>query len=515
MFQTVAVLDFGSQYTGLIVRRLRELRVFARPFPATVSAYDLAAVPSLIGIILSGGPDSVYDTDAPVPDAELLHLGVPVLGICYGAQWLASALGSKNAVCPSGVREGGRAEARQIALSPLLDGLPDRFDVWMSHGDEVAALPDGAETFLSTAGCRHAGFAWPEQRIFGVQFHPEVRHTPVGSDLLRNFLYGVCGATGDWAMPDVARAAVLAIREQVGDEHVVLGLSGGVDSTVVALLLQQAVPHQHICIFVDNGLLRNGEYERVMARCGQRFNIRGIRAGDLFFEALADVVDPEEKRKAVGRVFVDVFAREAKTISGAKWLAQGTLYPDVIESAGTTGTGKGGAVIKSHHNVGGLPEKLGFGLVEPLRDLFKDEVRELGAALGLPEEECWRHPFPGPGLAVRVVGEVTPARVDTVRAADAIVLEEIHAAGWYRKLWQAFAALLPPMSVGVVGDRRTYGEVVVLRMVESDDGMTADWANLPVDLARRISTRITNEVPGVNRVVYDISSKPPATIEWE
>ena len=513
MFQTVAVLDFGSQYTGLITRRLRELRVYARIFPGTVSADDLRALPALTGIVLSGGPNSVYAEDATAADLRLLDMGIPILGICYGAQWLARALG--GAVRASGRREGGRAEARRIGPSFLLDGIPECFAVWMSHGDEVTALPTGAEAFLSTGDCRHAGFAWPERRFYGVQFHPEVRHTPMGGGLLRNFLYKICGATGDWTMPDVAHAAIDDIRARVARDHVVLGISGGVDSTVVALLLQKAIPHQHTGIFIDNGLLRRGEYERVMSRYGDRFNVRGVRVEAAFISALVGVTDPEEKRKIIGRVFVEVFEREAKSIPNVRWLAQGTLYPDVVESAGAGASGKGGAVIKSHHNVGGLPETLGLGLVEPLRDLFKDEVRELGATLGLPEEECWRHPFPGPGLAVRIIGEVTAARAETLRAIDAIVMEEVHAAGWYRKLWQAFAALLPPMSVGVVGDQRTYGDVAALRMVESDDGMTADWAEMPAALLRRISTRITNEVPTVNRVVFDISSKPPATIEWE
>ncbi|MCL2000359.1 MAG: glutamine-hydrolyzing GMP synthase [Planctomycetes bacterium] len=515
MFQTIAVLDFGSQYTGLIVRRLRELRVCARLFPGTAPAETLRVAPGLVGVILSGGPDSVYAEGAPAADPRLLELGVPVLGICYGAQWLAVALGNIQAVRPSGAREGGRAEARRVGPSILLESLPERFDVWMSHGDEVADPPAGAETFLATRDCRHAGFAWPERRFFGVQFHPEVRHTPTGVELLRNFCYAVCGAAGDWTMPDVARAAVEDIREKVGSDHVVLGLSGGVDSTVAALLLQRAIPGRHTCIFIDNGLLRQGEFERVVSRYGHRFNIRGVRAEHEFLSALAGVTDPEAKRKTVGRVFVEVFRREAKNLPSVKWLAQGTLYPDVIESAGPTSSGQSGAVIKSHHNVGGLPEALGFGLVEPLRELFKDEVRELGAALGLPEEECWRHPFPGPGLAVRIVGEVTKTRADTLRTIDAIVMEEVRAAGWYRKLWQAFAVLLPSMSVGVVGDHRTYGEVAALRMVESDDGMTADWAEVPAALVRRISTRITNEAPAVNRVVFDVSSKPPATIEWE
>jgi GMP synthase (glutamine-hydrolysing) len=511
LYQTVAVLDYGSQYTGLIVRRLRELRVHSRLFPGNASAQTLKAE-RIDAIVLSGGPRSVYEDDAPHCDPAILELGAPILGICYGAQLLATALG--GAVGESGIREYGRAVAKVVGDSPLTSGLPKRFDVWMSHGDLVNELPTGAAPVMTTSATPYAGFAIPERGLYAVQFHPEVHHTPRGGEILENFLYNIAGLKGDWVMSDFAETAVRAVREQVGDAKAVMGLSGGVDSTVAAVLLSQAIGDNLTCIFVDNGLLRKGEFERVRARYGRRFRIEGIRAGDRFLDALKGITDPERKRKIIGRVFVDVFQEEAHKITGVEYLGQGTLYPDVIESSGGYGAG-GAAVIKSHHNVGGLPEKMGLKLVEPLRELFKDEVRELGVALGIPEDELRRHPFPGPGLAVRVIGEVTPERVATLQEVDSIVLEEIHAAGWYRKLWQAFAVLLPTASVGVMGDQRTYEAVAALRMVESEDGMTADWVEVPYELIRRISTRITNEVRGVNRVVYDVSSKPPATIEWE
>ncbi len=512
MFQTVAVLDYGSQYTGLIIRRLRELRVHSHLYSGNISAEELQKE-KITALVLSGGPNSVYADGAPHCDPKIFDLGIPILGICYGAQLIAYSLGGK--VEPSGIKEYGRAVAGKTATSPLLAGLPDKFDVWMSHGDLVTVPPPGAEIVLATDACPATAFYMPEKRFYAVQFHPEVQHTPNGGELMENFLYNVAGLKGDWVMSDFAETSVKAIRDQVGpDGKVVLGISGGVDSTVAAALISEAIGDRLTGIFVDNGLLRKGEFERVTARYGKRFNILGIRAGDRFLAGLKGVTDPEQKRKIIGKIFVDVFQDEAKKIKGVGFLGQGTLYPDVIESSGGYGSG-GAAVIKSHHNVGGLPEKLGFQLVEPLRELFKDEVRELGVAIGIPEDELRRHPFPGPGLAVRIIGEVTAERVARLQNVDSIVLEEIHSAGWYRKLWQAFAVLLPQASVGVMGDQRTYEAVAALRLVESGDGMTADWAEVPHDLLRRISTRITNEVKGVNRVVYDISSKPPATIEWE
>ncbi len=511
MFQTVAVLDYGSQYTGLIVRRLREQRVHSRLFAGTIRVKDLQEQ-NISAIVLSGGPKSVYDQTAPQCDPAIFRMGVPILGICYGAQLIAKTLGGE--VGPSGVREYGRATASVIGKNPLLNGLPKTFDVWMSHGDRVVELPPDAVDFLATADCPHAGFYLPEKKFYGIQFHPEVHHTPLGGEILENFLYNICGCKGDWVMSNFSDSAVAAAREQVGEANAVMGISGGVDSTVTAVLLSEALGDKLTCIFVDNGLLRKGEFERVMSRYGNRFNIVGVKAGERFLSALKGVTDPEQKRKTIGRVFIDIFQEEAKKLPGVSFLGQGTLYPDVIESSGAYGSG-GAAVIKSHHNVGGLPEKMGLKLIEPLRELFKDEVRELGVTLGIPEDELRRHPFPGPGLAVRIIGEVTAERVAMLQDIDAIVLEEIHSAGWYRKLWQAFAVLLPQASVGVMGDQRTYEGVTALRLVESEDGMTADWAEIPYGIIRRISRRITNEVKGVNRVVYDVSSKPPATIEWE
>ena len=512
MFQTIAVLDYGSQYTGLIVRRLREQRVRSRLFPGTAGAADLRRE-KITAIVMSGGPNSVYEAGAPKCDPAIFDLGLPILGICYGAQLIARALGGE--VSPSGVREYGRSVARRIGKSsPLLDGLPRQFDVWMSHGDRVTELPSDCLDILATEDCPHAGFCFPERNIYAIQFHPEVHHTPLGGEILENFLYKICDCQGDWVMSDFAGEAIRDTRKRVGKAKAVMGISGGVDSTVAAVLLSEALGDSLTCIFVDNGLLRKGEFERVMSRYGNRFRIIGVRAGERFLAALKGVTDPERKRKIIGRVFVEVFQEEARKIKGVKFLGQGTLYPDVIESSGGYGSG-GAAVIKSHHNVGGLPEKMGLKLLEPLRELFKDEVRELGGALGIPEDELRRHPFPGPGLAVRIMGEVTPERVALLQEVDAIVLEEIHSAGWYRKLWQAFAVLLSQTSVGVMGDQRTYESVAALRLVESEDGMTADWAEIPYGIIRRISRRVTNEVSGVNRVVYDVSSKPPATIEWE
>jgi len=510
--QTVLVLDFGSQYTQLIARRVREQKVFAMIMPCTTPLARLQEI-APIGIILSGGPASVYGENAPRCAVELFALGVPVLGICYGSQLMAEILGGK--VQPAARREFGHAQLSVIGKSALFEGLPMDLDVWMSHGDQIARLPHGFRTIAKSVTCPHASIADERRRLYGVQFHPEVVHTPCGREILRNFLYGICEARGDWEMSAFIDEAVQDVREQVGDAKVVLGLSGGVDSSVTAVLLHRAIGEQLHCIFVDNGLLRKGECERVAEKYGKHFhlNLRVVRAGERFLAALAGVSDPEAKRKAIGRIFIEVFEEEARRIPGVRFLAQGTLYPDVIES--TSAHGGPSAVIKSHHNVGGLPEKLGLALIEPLRDLFKDEVRELGIELGMPENIIWRHPFPGPGLAVRIVGEVTAERIQMLQNADDIVLQEIHASGWYRKVWQAFAVLLPVASVGVMGDERTYENAVALRVVESQDGMTADWVRLPYDVLARISNRIINEVRGINRVVYDISSKPPATIEWE
>lgn len=510
--QTVVVIDFGSQYAQLIARRVREQKVFAKILPCTAPLREIQALHPL-AIILSGGPANVYAASAPTCDPGIFDLGVPILGICYGAQWICEKLG--GVVLPAAQREFGHATLTVTGKSPLFDQLPIELDVWMSHGDQVERLPPGFHTLAKTPTCPHAAFALPSRSIYGVQFHPEVVHTPRGREILRNFLYNIAGARGDWEMSSFIDETIASIRQRVGKDHVVLGLSGGVDSSVVAVLLHRAIGDQLHCIFVDNGLLRKGEFERVVEgyRRDYRLNLIPVRASERFLQALAGITDPEKKRKTIGRVFIEVFEEEAKKIPHVRFLAQGTLYPDVIES--TAAHGGPTAVIKSHHNVGGLPETLGLELLEPLRELFKDEVRELGMELGMAESTIWRHPFPGPGLAVRILGEVTPERIRRLQDADEIVMEEIHAAGWYRKVWQAFAVLLPIASVGVMGDERTYENVVALRIVESMDGMTADWVRLPYDLLAKISNRIINEIHGINRVVYDISSKPPSTIEWE
>lgn len=510
--QTVLILDFGSQYAQLIARRVREQKVYAEILPCHASIEAIrASAPH--GIILSGGPANVYADNAPTCDPAVFDLGVPVLGICYGAQFMCESLG--GSVLPAKSREFGHADITVTGSSPLFRELPVELDVWMSHGDQVESLPAGFHTYAKTATCPHAAVGDPARRFYGVQFHPEVSHTPRGREILRNFLYHVVGARGDWEMASFIEETIASVRERVGTDNVVLGLSGGVDSSVVAVLLHRAIGRQLHCIFVDNGVLRKGEFERVVKGYDRDFhlNLIPVQAGARFLDKLAGVTDPERKRKIIGHEFVDVFSDEAKKIPNVKYLAQGTLYPDVIESVAAHGGPT--AVIKSHHNVGGLPEELGFELIEPLRMLFKDEVRALGEELGMPEGAIWRHPFPGPGLAVRILGAVTAERVAVLQEADAIVMEEIHAAGWYRKVWQAFAVLLPVGSVGVMGDERTYEDTVALRVVESLDGMTCDWTHLPYEILARISTRIINEVRGVNRVVYDISSKPPSTIEWE
>ena len=510
--QTVFILDFGSQYTQLIARRVRESKVYCEILPYNTPPEAIRARRPK-GLILSGGPASVYEEDAPRPAAELLDaLDCPVLGICYGLQVLASDLG--GVVEPTPSREYGYARLHVTEpASPLFQDLPREMDVWMSHGDHVTRMPPGFRETARTAGVLNA-FESLSKRIFGVQFHPEVAHTPFGLQILQNFLFRICGAEPDWSPLAIISEQVGKIRERVGDERVVCGLSGGVDSTVAAALVHEAIGEQQTCIFVDSGLLREGEFEATCAlfRQTMKLNVVGVPAARHFLGALAGVVDPEEKRRAIGRVFIEVFERESEKLGGANFLVQGTLYPDVIESVSLRGPS---AVIKSHHNVGGLPERMRLKLIEPLRELFKDEVRSIGRELGVPEEILGRHPFPGPGLAVRIIGEVKDESLEILRAADRIVEEELKLSNLYHSVWQSFPVLLPVSTVGVMGDFRTYEKVVAVRAVTSVDGMTADWARLPHDVLGRISSRIVSEVRGVNRVVYDISSKPPSTIEWE
>ena len=511
--QTVIILDFGSQYTQLIARRVREAGVYCEILPFNTPIEKLKSKqPS--GLILSGGPSSVYQSDAPRPENGLLNsLSCPLLGICYGLQVVARDFGGEVEAAPS--REFGYARLQVVdETSRLFAGLPREMDVWMSHGDHVTFVPDGFKVTARTEDAVNA-FESDERGIFGVQFHPEVAHTPLGAQVLRNFLFEICGCRGDWSPAAVIEEQVSRIREQVGSQGLVVsGLSGGVDSTVAAALVHRAIGDRQTCIFVDNGLLREGEFESTLSLLRQRMqlNIDGVNAGNLFLQALAGVVDPEEKRKRIGKVFIDVFEAEAKRLGNVEFLVQGTLYPDVIESVSVRGPS---AVIKSHHNVGGLPEKMKLRLIEPLRELFKDEVRLIGRELGVPEEILTRHPFPGPGLAVRIIGEITEERIRLVQAADRILDEELRLADLYQSVWQAFPVLLPISTVGVMGDERTYERVVAIRAVTSVDGMTADWARLPHDLLARVSARIVSEVRGINRVVYDISSKPPSTIEWE
>jgi GMP synthase (glutamine-hydrolysing) len=514
--QTLVILDYGSQYTQLIARRVREQHVYAEILPWDASPARVAALDPK-GLILSGGPNSVYDDGAPTLPDHILDAGVPILGICYGMQLLIRALGGE--VVPGTAREYGPATIRVTAPAPtLFDGLPEALDVWMSHGDRVETLPAGFDALAESENGIIAAVGNPARGIYGTQFHPEVHHTPRGAAMLRRFLYDLCGCDGTWTPRAFIDEAVARIRAQVGSDPVILGLSGGVDSAVVAALIHKAVGDQLTCIFVDTGLLRSGEGAQVEATFREALDMKLVMvdASERFLGRLQGVTDPEAKRRIIGEQFIRVFEAEAGRLGDAKFLAQGTIYPDVIESAGSTGrSNKAAQRIKSHHNVGGLPEEMDLALVEPLRDLFKDEVRKVGLALGLPETLVWRHPFPGPGLAVRILGEVTPARVRTLQAADAVFMEELWDAGLYRETSQAFAVLLPVRSVGVMGDGRTYAHVVALRAVVTEDFMTADWARLPYELLGRTANRIVNEVPGVNRVVYDVSSKPPATIEWE
>ncbi len=511
---TVVILDYGSQYTQLIARRVRECHVYCEIHPCTLPLDELEAKKTS-ALILSGGPDSVYGDDSPRSEPGVLDLGLPTLGICYGEQLLAHQLGGK--VEKGDRHEYGRAELTVTEPIGILSNFQqgERLQVWMSHGDRLTKIPDGFRTIGQSDSAPHCCIAHPEKQLYGIQFHPEVSHTPRGVEILRAFLFDVARLKPDWTPGSFVEEAIAKIQAQVGpNEKVICGLSGGVDSSVAAVLCHQALGERLVCIFVDNGLLRKDEFQSVVRMMKHSFhlNLIAVDARRQFLDQLKGVTDPEQKRKTIGRMFIEVFDDHARQIENAKWLVQGTLYPDVIESVSVRGPS---AVIKSHHNVGGLPEKMNLKLIEPLRELFKDEVRSAGESLGMPHDILYRHPFPGPGLAVRCLGELTDERLEALREADSIFDAEIRAAGLYEAIWQSFAVLLPVKSVGVMGDDRTYEEVCVLRAITSTDGMTADWAHIPHEVLSRISTRIINEVRGINRVAYDISSKPPATIEWE
>jgi GMP synthase (glutamine-hydrolysing) len=510
---TVIILDFGSQYTQLIARRVREAGVYSEIHPCTMELDALRELDPQ-AIILSGGPASVTDPDSPTIDQEIFGWGIPILGICYGMQLAAKLLGGE--IAPARDREYGRSEIEFCESSPLWENLDldTKLKVWMSHGDKVLMTPPGFSVVGKTETVDVAAMADEKRQIYCLQFHPEVMHTERGDTILGNFLFHIAGLKAEWSMASFIDSVIPALRDQIGDAQVVCGLSGGIDSTVVAALLHQAIGKRLHCIFVDNGLLRKNEAEEVIGFLQEHFdlNLIHVKAADLFLNRLEGISDPEEKRKIIGHTFIEVFDKEAKAIPGVSFLAQGTLYPDVIESESFKGPS---AVIKSHHNVGGLPEKMNLSLVEPLRELFKDEVRKVAQQLGMPDSIVWRHPFPGPGLAIRIIGEITKERLDILKDADKIVTSELKATNWYYKVWQGFAVLLPLKTVGVMGDERTYESVIALRIVDSVDAMTADWSRIPSEVLARISNRIINEVRGVNRVVLDISSKPPSTIEWE